>query len=492
MRRPMLTVAALTLATLSTPAQAGEPAGARAQAPSTALVDAYKKEYAFLEAEKEALQARLRELERTSRRRIAREEAALAAMQEEVLSTRAEADRLEERLAALKREGGHAEDEDDRVLETLERARETLLEAGVSLPEPPEDAAGRVEELKTLVAGAADLLGERSRILREPGSFFLNDGGLVEGELIHLGPIATFGVSDDASGALAPAGAGKLRLWHADASETARALAAGEQPETLRMFVYEDPDRAVSHKPPKTPREIVESGGLIAWVIVGLGALAALLVVVRALMLTWYGVGVRRVARRVADLVGRGHAAEALEHARRARGAVGRVMRTTVANLHRERATLEDLVSEALLAETPRIERFGSAITVFAAVAPLLGLLGTVTGMISTFDVITEHGTGDPKLLSGGISEALVTTELGLVVAIPTLLLGTLLSGRANQVQILLERGALRVLNEARLCPHALAEPSPEPAAIPTEDDACTTSSSSSISSETRSPAAAS
>jgi biopolymer transport protein ExbB len=97
----------------------------------------------------------------------------------------------------------------------------------------------------------------------------------------------------------------------------------------------------------------------------------------------------------------------------------------------------------------PALERFGSTLAVFAAVAPLLGLLGTVTGMISTFDVITEYGTGDPKLLSGGISEALVTTELGLVVAIPTLLIGTLLSGRAEAIKGTLERAALHVMNLA-------------------------------------------
>ena len=82
-----------------------------------------------------------------------------------------------------------------------------------------------------------------------------------------------------------------------------------------------------------------------------------------------------------------------------------------------------------------------------AAVAPLLGLLGTVTGMISTFDIITEFGTGDPKLLSSGISEALITTKLGLVVAIPSLLLGNLLGGWSGKIKVMLEREALRLSN---------------------------------------------
>ena len=86
-------------------------------------------------------------------------------------------------------------------------------------------------------------------------------------------------------------------------------------------------------------------------------------------------------------------------------------------------------------------------ILMIAGVAPLLGLLGTVTGMIQTFDVITEFGTSDPKLLAGGIAVALVTTEQGLIVAIPCLLLGNLLSGWADRIKDDMEKGALKVIN---------------------------------------------
>ena len=104
-------------------------------------------------------------------------------------------------------------------------------------------------------------------------------------------------------------------------------------------------------------------------------------------------------------------------------------------------------MSEAILHESGHLNRFGTAILVIAAVAPLLGLLGTVTGMIATFDIITEFGTGDPKLLSGGIAIALVTTELGLIVAIPTLLVGNLLSGWSDKIKDNMEAAALRVIN---------------------------------------------
>ena len=86
-------------------------------------------------------------------------------------------------------------------------------------------------------------------------------------------------------------------------------------------------------------------------------------------------------------------------------------------------------------------------LAVFGAVAPLLGLLGTVTGMIETFRVITLHGTGDPKLMSGGISEALITTELGLAVAIPIMLLHTVLSRRVDHVIGDMEKQAVHLTN---------------------------------------------
>ena len=102
---------------------------------------------------------------------------------------------------------------------------------------------------------------------------------------------------------------------------------------------------------------------------------------------------------------------------------------------------------ESILNESTSLDRFGNFILVLAAVAPLLGLLGTVTGMIATFDIITTHGTGDPKLLSGGISEALVTTMLGLVVAIPLLLLGNLMGGWAQNIKDSMEQSALHIVN---------------------------------------------
>ncbi len=104
-------------------------------------------------------------------------------------------------------------------------------------------------------------------------------------------------------------------------------------------------------------------------------------------------------------------------------------------------------MQEAILAEIPRLERFLSTLAVLASIAPLLGLLGTVTGMINTFQVITFHGTSDPRLMSGGISEALVTTMLGLGVAIPIMLSHSLLSRRVETSIAQIEEKSIRFVN---------------------------------------------
>ena len=101
--------------------------------------------------------------------------------------------------------------------------------------------------------------------------------------------------------------------------------------------------------------------------------------------------------------------------------------------------TLELKLGEAIFKEQPQLTRSLLFIKIISVVAPLLGLLGTVTGMIVTFQAITLFGTGDPKLMAGGISQALVTTVLGLIVAIPLVLLHSVVSGRSKALVEILD-----------------------------------------------------
>lgn len=137
---------------------------------------------------------------------------------------------------------------------------------------------------------------------------------------------------------------------------------------------------------------------------------------------------------------------------------LARVFEAYETNRNTDIETLELKLDEQILRESPRIERFNDIIKVFAAVAPLLGLLGTVIGMIITFTTITIYGAGDPKLMAGGISVALMTTVFGLVAAIPLLLIHAVASSmaRANQ-QILDEQAAGLVAEKAESLRGAMA-----------------------------------
>ncbi|MEL7311961.1 MAG: MotA/TolQ/ExbB proton channel family protein, partial [Pseudomonadota bacterium] len=128
--------------------------------------------------------------------------------------------------------------------------------------------------------------------------------------------------------------------------------------------------------------------------------------------------------------------------------ALGRVLRAYTSNKSVDTETLELKLNEAVLKEVPKIQRGLLLVKVISVVAPLAGLLGTVTGMIKTFQVITLYGAGDPKLMAGGISQALMTTVLGLVVAIPMVLLHTVLSGRATRLLGILQEQSAGLIAE--------------------------------------------
>lgn len=126
---------------------------------------------------------------------------------------------------------------------------------------------------------------------------------------------------------------------------------------------------------------------------------------------------------------------------------VSRVLQAGLECRQMDRMEMENVLQEAILQEIPGLERFLSTLGMLAAIAPLLGLLGTVTGMINTFDMITHYGTGNPRMMSGGISEALVTTMLGLSVAIPILLCHTLLTRHTENIIAQMEEKAVAFTN---------------------------------------------
>jgi len=168
-----------------------------------------------------------------------------------------------------------------------------------------------------------------------------------------------------------------------------------------------------------TIMEKVDQGGIVGYCIISLGIFGLLIAI-------WRWLGLSSDSRRVA--------AQLKRDAASTDNPLGRVLAAYESNQSADTETIELKLSEAALKEMPGLTKGLLFIKVISVVAPLMGLLGTVTGMIKTFQVITLYGAGDPKMMAGGISQALVTTVLGLVVAIPMVLLHTVVSGQSRKI----------------------------------------------------------
>ena len=424
-------------------------------APSVSIEDAYRKEFAFLEAQKRELAGRLEQTRRAFEADRERLEGEIRRLESRALAAKSEAEALADELVLIEQRSASLAENTELLAITFDQARATLGGFGVQTLDRVEfNEANPAEQLEGVFDTALSTLGELGRLRSEDGVFYLADGNEVAGKIIRLGNVAAFGLSDQGSGTLAPAGGGRFRLWPAPAAGSAEALATGRLPDPLRVFLFENINAAVPGPEARTLWGEISKGGLIGYLIVALGLLALVLVLARGLFLRNAGSAIAPIIEGVARELNAGHTDNAIVAAKAHKGSAARVVTAALRNIDRDRDHLEDIVSESILHESSHLSRFGTFILVIAAVAPLLGLLGTVTGMIQTFDVITEFGTSDPKLLSGGIATALVTTQLGLVVAIPVLLIGNLLNGWAERIKDDMEKAALKVVNlyqDARL-----------------------------------------
>jgi biopolymer transport protein ExbB len=281
----------------------------------------------------------------------------------------------------------------------------------------------------------------------EEGAFFLPDGREVKGRILRAGQIAAWGSSPEGAGALAPAGEGRLQLRREFGASTAAALAAGQAPEDLELQLFEPERGAEEAEAAGGLAQLLKDSGTMGQILFGLGCVSAALAAVRAVTLLFARRGGLSLVRRITALVQRDEIDQAKAALGRRTSPTARVLGAVLDAHDRSREEVDRVVDEALLRELPTVDRFASALVVITAGSPLLGLLGTVTGMIATFDVITEHGTGNPKLMSAGIAEALICTAFGLSVAIPTLLVGNVLASVGESIKNTLERGSLILLN---------------------------------------------
>jgi biopolymer transport protein ExbB len=310
---------------------------------------------------------------------------------------------------------------DTSIVSAQKPDRDKILDVLSSRKELPS-----LQELEELWILAMDEMVESGKVVTFPGKIITAAGNEIEQDVTRIGVFNAVS---------------KGRFLR-NLPETGKLIEPGRQPRQRFLNMAQNLENASSgiHAFPIDPtrgsmlallvqepnlKERIVQGGFIGYVIIFIGLVGVLISIERLVVLVLTG---RKVQKQ-------------LKSKNPGDNPLGRIMQVYAANPDVGTETLGLKLDEAILKEMPRIQRGLGALALLAAVSPLLGLLGTVTGIIETFQSITLHGTGDPRVMSGGISQALVTTVMGLLVAIPLLLFHSFLSSKSNTlVQILDEK----------------------------------------------------
>jgi biopolymer transport protein ExbB len=351
------------------------------------------------------------------------------------------AEQLDRRMGSLKELFG--------VLQQVTGDTQGLLENSLTSSQFPDRAAflvelnrklasestlPSIEEIERLWYLLQQEMTETGKVVRFPATVISKDGRKLEGDVVRVG---AFNVVSDGRYLQYTPETGHLSEMSRQpqgrfTKTTARLLSAQDG----RVVFGVDPTRGqilATYLDRPSLGERIAQGGLIGYVIIGLGAVGLLLALERLLRL---GLASRKVTAQLGSDTPSDD------------NPLGRLLLVAADNQGADTETLELKLGEAIYRETPGLTRSLLFIRIISVVAPLLGLLGTVTGMILTFQAITLFGTGDPKLMAGGISQALVTTVLGLSVAIPIVLLHTLVSGRSRRILHILQEQSAGIVAE--------------------------------------------
>jgi biopolymer transport protein ExbB len=390
----------------------------------------------------------------STRTRIADEQAALL---KDMQAALAAANAARDRLISAEREAKSAND--DLAKRTREQERELALirqladRAVVSarLGEGKDHALQGKPPLERIDAALAGIdarvaaLPKRLALRVSDETIIARNGHQVTAPVVRLGEARAIAIgSDDATrGVLERAADGSS--WLVIGPSLSSALAADPKAPTLIAL---DAAGSAAHQPGEVHRtlgEWLKAGRFFIWPILGVFLIGILIASERVVTLARRAVDPRRLVE-VAGHLAHGDAAAASTVVANGASPLDRVLAAGLNALNRPREAREAAVEQALLHETGQLTRGLPAIAVLAGVSPLLGLLGTVTGMIDMFAVIASQGSGNAKSLSGGISEALVCTQAGMLAAIPLLLLHAWLARLADRRSQLLEEAACGVL----------------------------------------------
>ncbi|MFC5049453.1 MotA/TolQ/ExbB proton channel family protein [Rubritalea spongiae] len=276
-----------------------------------------------------------------------------------------------------------------------------------------------------------------------------SDQVILTGEVLNVGPASWFQQEGGSTAGVVYTenGASRARLIEKEAGKVQK-LFKGELVE-LNVDVTGGKARAIDQIQGDSGR-IFEKGGTWLWVILSIAFVSALCGVMKLIQLSKIKDPKNGWVAEILTAVRAGKTEEAEQLAKQAKHPVGEVLSNALAYTSAGADVVEEVIYEQLIGVQSRLQKWLPFIAVTAATAPLLGLLGTVSGMIRMFNVITVTGTGDVKPMAGGISEALITTLFGLIVAIPALILHTMLSRKSNGVVQNTEKLGLTFVNGLR------------------------------------------
>lgn len=287
----------------------------------------------------------------------------------------------------------------------------------------------------------------------------VDSSGLVKpGTFVLVGPAALFRSEDGESIGTAEQRLGSLEPTVLGFEDPGQARVAALLVENGSGKFPLDPTLGNAHKIEATKQtlwEHISKGGLTMVPILGLAAAAMLVAIFKWIQLSRLQSPPNEKIQTVLNAVAKHDASAAAEAAESIHGPAGEMLAAGVEHIREPRDLVEEVMYEKILAAKMKLQSFLPFIAISASSAPLLGLLGTVTGIINTFKLITVFGSGDVKTLSGGISEALITTEFGLIVAIPSLLLHAFLSRKARGMIDRMEKVAVSFINQLTKTPYS-------------------------------------
>lgn len=454
---PWLAAALIALATgAGRPLHAADPvaqAGAAAETEVTALRRQLDETYARIAAEKLRLTTESEALLTQVHGLQADGDAALGQKRDHDEALR-QLGEEQARLRQLGRSVANLSLEYRRTFETrlcaaeVDAADQALTSLDAALGTAPETVGAAT--LAALLGLSVDRCGNAIGGTRFAGRAIDPGGRLLEGTYITFGPLSFFQAKEGPVG-LAVQQVGSLRPMVYAGLDASRKAALEGLFASGRGLVPVDVTMGTGIRLEESRETLVEhlvKGGPVMIPLLALGLACAAIVCYKLAVVLTLATG--RCQQRVIEIVAAVNAGEVTRAetlAATLRVPLRTVVRAGLAHRDATREHLEEILYEQILVQVPSLERFLSPLAVGASAAPLLGLLGTVTGMIRTFRLITVFGTGDARLLSSGISEALITTEVGLMIAIPTLLFHAYLSRRVRRAVGMVQEVAVTFVN---------------------------------------------